>query len=395
MHKLKFFVCIFLASLLMVSPSFALDTDKSETESVSLVAYNNLTASFNGYTRDGEYIVDYPDYYGGAYIDENGKLIVLVTDRKLSTKREIRDLTQSIDISIKHVNTSLRELLDLQVDISEKMTSVARDVLNSPDKVDENLLALIDSFVGIGVSEKNNNLFIELANDTPEIREAFYKYISKHEKIDFRCFSTDIQAEDNATIAQAGSQTRGIHYQGSACSFSGESGSMAYRARYNGANGFVTAGHCVYGVGDDIGIGETTFYQVQGALDVAFIELHEGETVSYMTAYGDVMSGYICDVAEDSTVYFSGRHGRLVGTVVCTNYIGATDEFLTSFSDMLRIVYSNGTTYAGDSGGLVYAYYGSSAYRAVGVHHGTPRVLSGSVATKATRISSIAGITAY
>lgn len=396
MHKLKFFVCIFLASLLMVSPAFALDTDKAETESVSLVAYNNLTISFDTQKRNNEFAGEYPDYYGGAYIDDNGKLVVLVTNRTSDTKSLVKSLTQSSDIVIRYSPISLNELLTQQSIIMDKMMDIIHYVNNTSNKVDADLYALVDAFVGIGVSSKNHNLFVEFNNDTESIRDAFTKYISNYEGIDFKCFNSGIEATNKTVPTPSGNQTRGTHYQGGYCNFGGNAGSIGYRARYNGVNGFVTAGHCVSEYETNIGIGDVGFRQIQGALDVAFIELHSGETVSNMTACGDVMSGYICDVPENATVYFCGySSGRLTGTVASTNYVGATDQFLTTFSDMLRIVYSNGTTYAGDSGGLVYTYYNSSAYRAVGVHHGTPRVLSGSVATKATRISSIAGITAY
>ncbi|MBE6938777.1 MAG: hypothetical protein E7460_09620 [Ruminococcaceae bacterium] len=396
MRYVKSFVGFFLVLLMLVIPASAAVPDRASIESASLTEYELLMSSFEQQKKDGKFSGEYPDWYAGAYIDDSGELVVLVTDYSKDTLALICSATRS-SVNTLFAPRSLNELMYQQSLMMSKIMSFLRQKMNNSQKLDNKLIFMIDSFVGVGISQEDNLIFVELSNSSQANRDAFTKHISSYPGIEFREVETVDSLEDPV---KAEPRERGIHYQGGYLGILADPASIGYRARYNGVNGLVTAGHCVTEVGQNIGIGIVRFKQFSGSLDVAFIELYQGETVSHMTADGIPMSGYIYDPPENASVYFRGAATgyMLNGTVASTMYSGIAFDSEThqpvSLSDMLRINYSNGTTVDGDSGGLVYIYYNNS-YRAVGINHGLPAFLSGSVATKAANISGVAGITAY
>ena len=198
--------------------------------------------------------------------------------------------------------------------------------------------------------------------------------------------------------------TRATLYQGSSFSAMSWAASIGFRARYNGVNGFVTAGHCVplYGsVETNVGVGNVLYKQCGGTVDVAFIDVHDGYSVSNMTADGDTISGIICYPAEEKGVYMrGGATGRMLsGTIYATTYTlwsvyDPCDGRYYSLTDQYCISYANGTTTDGDSGGIVYANY-NGANHVVGIHIGIGGIHNRPAATKASNILNVTGITPY
>ena len=86
-------------------------------------------------TADGS--TAYPDYYGGAYIDDSGKLVVLTTDMSDPVINEIR-AAAGYDVTVESCPASLNELegtVDLIVDHFEllreqgiKIATVGKDI---------------------------------------------------------------------------------------------------------------------------------------------------------------------------------------------------------------------------------------------------------------------------
>ena len=106
------------------------------TERKSLEAYRQILEGFKGesaevneISEDDEQTVtepEYPDYYGGAYINDDGKLVVLITkdslmQEKASIRQKISDEMQlGSDYILQECDVSFNELRRVQNLILEK-----------------------------------------------------------------------------------------------------------------------------------------------------------------------------------------------------------------------------------------------------------------------------------
>ena len=123
------------------------DPERLQNESAANDQYNRLLAGLR------EAAGTYPAYYAGAYIDENGHLVVCVADglADADAMEAIRTFTGNPDIEIETVELSYRDLLDAQNEISESL-SIAR-----PQSDEDSVFATIN---GIYVDEERNRVVV-------------------------------------------------------------------------------------------------------------------------------------------------------------------------------------------------------------------------------------------
>ena len=112
------------------------------TQEEAVNAYEKLMGRFNG---------QYPDWYGGAYIDNTGTLIVqLVEDKDPGDKTlelQVLDWTDDGRVAFSSCKYSLRYLRDLQDKVVDAMSE-------------------LDLFSSCGANEKRNRLDLELTSVT-------------------------------------------------------------------------------------------------------------------------------------------------------------------------------------------------------------------------------------
>jgi len=315
----------------------------------SAKAYQNLLRSFSSeLTLTAS---DYPDNYGGAYINRQGKLVIHVTKDVDTSKEGFEKSTQSSEIIIKTCKYSFKELTE----IIDKLNSFKA---KNPDT------EIANNFNAYALLDAENRIVVELDVFSQEHIDKFKKEVSNASCIEFTQSSGELVNELTLN-------------PGDGISASGGGGSVGYRARRSSNNGFVTAAHVAtttsttsgannVSVGSTV-VARTTHRQESGSVDAAFCHLISPHTVSNSLG-GGTLSTTIDTPAVGTIINKRGAStGTTSGSVLSTNASGTFDGI--PFTNLTTADY---TSAAGDSGGIVYTFYsGPPQVRNVcGIHKG-------------------------
>ncbi len=340
-------------------------------ENEANIQYSLLMNSYKNNTilrsLNNEEEIVYPDYYAGAYIDDTGELIVLVTTSEATD--DIRDATRNQSITINYAQNSYNELVSIKEYIEDKYDEYYSIYSNSVNDADQELLSAIVNFTGLGISERTNKLVVSLSNIEADDIELFEKYFLSSDKISFEQSSGAI--EESTSL-----------YCGSAIYTVNGGGSIGFRCTLKSGNeymrGFITAGHVtgnntivnVYSsdaLTPTTKIGTLAAYKYSDNVDMAFVAIDSGYEVESATSYRVLGENYFTSIAEGTTIYMSGMNvATEVSGEIENNSYSFTTESGVKLSDCIK---SNYSSEAGDSGGVVYAYINGS-YCIVGIHHG-------------------------
>lgn len=341
-------------------------------ENEANIQYSLLMNSYKNDTvlrsSNNEKEIIYPDYYAGAYVDDFGDLIVLVTNIS-GAADEIRAATRNQSITINYVQNSYNELMSLKEYIESKYDEYYSMYSNKVDEADQELLSAIINFTGVGISERTNKVVVGLSNMESEDIELFEKYFISNDKISFEQSSN---ASEESTSLDCGSAIYTVN----------GGGSIGYRCMLKMGSsylhGFVTAGHVtgnaefthVYtddGLNSSSKIGTLQVYKYSGSVDMAFVVLDNDCQIRPATPTHALSDSYFTSIAEGTTIYMKGKNvsGVARGEIENNSY-SFTTESGVNLSDCIK---SNYPSDAGDSGGVVYALYNGS-YCIVGIHHG-------------------------
>ncbi len=278
-----------------------------------------------------------PNFYGGSYIsDDSYNLIVQVVKDNIPNESDLDyDLYQSIinmdsTIKIEYVKNSYAELKKINDLITNQALSKSID---------------IDKFVGNYIDVYSNNVKVEVAGGLDTISNDVKSQLPKSDLIQFVASERKIDTSE----LKAGS---GITTQGKP-----DSCSLGFRAKYNGMDGYITAGHCFSGEQDASSGGIVVKKIYSGSVDAAFVHLTSSSyTLSNSLAYtsGDITSLndiVICPYLEVGTAVakVGVKTHYTAGTVLNNSYRVTVNN--VNFTDMvLTDVYASG----GDSGGPVF-----------------------------------------
>lgn len=288
----------------------------------------------------------YPDYYGGAYIDDSGDLVVYVysdADSKSTARQDLSQVMGTASLTVKEAQFSYNELTSV-------MDKLNRYVKANNDS-DSNGFSLFY------LSDKDNRIIVELTDLNEENIKRFKENVMDSPIIEFNQSKGEMKPEINMNPGQS------ITTVGS--------GSMGYRARRNGRNGFVSAGH-MGSLNDTVSvngvnIGTITARQASGSVEATFIEVTNSNYTPTNTING----------TSNTLSTTTSRPG--VGTVInkCGASTGSTSGKILSTNATITV---NGVTYTdittadyssagGDSGGIVYSYVSSTNTRyTLGTH---------------------------
>ena len=163
------------------SPSEALQTlptalggEAAQMEQISLQKYNNLIKFWCGNTRlADEAVAEYPDFYGGAYLDEKHSLVLLVTSDEDAATAYFSDLIDMENVSVKTVQYNYRTLLAEQARIASLIPTFEGEA--------------IKRITGVGIDVKGNAvaLYVETdyANDADLLENEVAEKISRFGRI--------------------------------------------------------------------------------------------------------------------------------------------------------------------------------------------------------------------
>lgn len=379
MKKIVLLVAILLSCLLSIGAgtiSYANESkipELSEDEKNSMAKYDETflrkqSDSTESYLKLQELLsvhdCELYNVYGGAYIDENGNLIVLITQ----IKDEFANAIYSVDdrIIIKECEYSYQELTEIM--------NIINDYKNIKD-------IFSDEFDHYMLVDADNRIVVYLKNCNESNIQEFKKRILDSDAIMFKQSIDD--GTEEATIKA-----------GAKISSSSGSASVGYRVKLNGVTGIVTAAHFVTN-GDNVSysgntIGTCTVSVYSGSVDAAFVEV-TGETLSNTIDGGStVLSTTISEPGSGTVINKRGfKTYSTSGTVYSTNASWTING--VNFTNLTAATYDSDN---GDSGGVVYSYISSTGTRlTLGIHKGRHNGYAHYV--KANAINSALGTTRY
>ena len=299
---------------------------------------------------------DYPSYYGGAYIDDFGDLVIHVVGNVNECQAEIEKVVEQKDgYVVKQARFRYKDFMKLKEYLDEL-------------EMNEKQKEVFSNITSYGPDDRNNLFLVEMnVLDEAHIAE-FRAHISDSEMIVFR--QGEFGVEDHNPGRRI---TRN--------NLNAES-TLAFRARRGSTNGFVISGHVAENGGgngtqmrangpNSMILGSVTIWRVSGGTDAAFCAQTLTFTMSNRLAQNNniILSSATSTVAVGTQVRMAGQASNIqLGTV---REINATSTI--SGRPTLTGTRANYSRQSGDSGAPVYTTVGTQN-RVVGVH---ARSLSG------------------
>lgn len=362
----------------------------NDKERYALKIYSNLETAFENYVTRSKEKYLYPDYYGGAFVDDKGDLVILVTDTSHQIKHNLMTYAKSPDISFEKCIYSFNELNELNKELSSYF---------SDQQLCEEL-----TWEGSGIDVRKNCIIISLKDCSNFSIHRFKQRVMdspmlKFEQIGEIQWDSECIPIDSVQLDTRSSFMYNLHL-GSAYHLTGKTesgeeaifrGSVGFRAmRMNGLqleHGFVTAAHCLpkigmkikYGRDGDLYLGVVRDVKLNTTSDVAFV------AVDYTTYYPTNCAWVTKTPIADSYL----KYNSLVGYHIVTEGQKSAMPVLSIIAllnqqvrikqwtaagnvnfiakNMVVATFTGGKTQEGDSGAIVYTESGS---RIVGVHSG-------------------------
>ena len=348
--KKFYYVILSMIAIALVSCTSELDEINNTVHQQETLSGNelgaNLMKSFqNAVSRSSEIKhLSYPSYYGGAYLNKEGKLVVKVVNK---TSEEIeKDL-----ITRCGGNGSI-------VDICEYSYS---ELLNAAEKMDNYLLSKKNAdnpfeFYGFSICDTDNNIEVYLGDISESNIQDFKKEVLEEPFLKF------VKSEKPAFLSE-------ILTGQSIVSGTRSYGSVGFRAKRKDSHvvpvtGFVTAGHVVQKAGTYVyenesmstPIGCAEISQTSGDTDAAFCYSMNGYTFSNHL-YSDFLSvnPKLSSYLVNSKVAIRGRHSASTGYINST-YATSTFKWPSQGISvtLTGIVKMTCNSQSGDSGCIVY-----------------------------------------
>lgn len=292
--------------------------------------------------------MNYPDYYGGVFLDKDGKLVVLTKGDCELYRQELTTRAASDNFTLKPCDYSLNELLEVIDELNQYME-------NNRSACEELKL------YSFGLKTDINRVYVGLGNCSQESIAKFKATVMNDERIVYEegyIMNTDIDTYDLAPGRMLYSPIGSL--------------SAGYRAIRGNTLGFVTAGHAIAS-NEDIKFGSTVIgkclvSQTAGTIDAAFCQCNY--SIADVTAYWE--APLLADVATplfgfsvtmEGFVTQKGGTGTITGVHTTQSY-GENGEISYTLTDICTTNYSSAQ---GDSGGVVYNPETCEVY---GIHTG-------------------------
>lgn len=363
-----------------IDDSVISQTGTLETRSVSdfepaicygLEEYNNLLNSFKLSPVPSAEPSHYPGYYGGAYVNDNGKLVILITGNPKVHRNEFVRRCGSENI------------------VLEKCKYPYVALLNQIQRINEFQQHHFDSnIMGCALVDNENIIEVWLQNDEDVYVENFKRMVSSSKMIKF--------VKGGGIKKQQGSSINpGIKITNS----KGANSTMGFRVMYQGKKSIVVSGHSFVGYEEvylgSNQIGTCRISVDQGKVDAAIAEinnLYEPTNIINCTIFLNY-STYVRDVPVGGAVNLCGQvSGNVSGIVTSTSVQTYDPKSGKTLTDIVEVKYN---THNGDSGGPVYSTLGSINYT-TGVHLGSALQKPGySYYSKFSNVQSLFGVARY
>lgn len=329
--------------------------------------------TFNHLKRE---IPNYPDYYGGGYITENGSLVVYIHGDVSKGQEKLSTIIGGGNVEFKKADYSYAHLTSIMDQLNEVLSR-------------EKGSALLDNLTSYALMDRDNRIVVELLNLNETSISTVKKLSSNSSALVFKQSQGKLKLEVNLNPGC------GEVYTISPPS----AGSFGFRARRisDSRVGMVTSGHV-------IGLGLNTYYngsiigvcsasQESGTIDAAFIpisNLASFTPTNTLCGTSNTLSTTTSQPGVGTTINKIGVETNATsGTILSTNASVPSGGIIIS-----NLTSANYLSADGDSGGIVYSYLSSTGVRpTVGIHMGV--IGSTRYFCKADEVLSTFGLTRY
>jgi streptogrisin B len=330
---------------------------RMENESIANAQYNMLLDSMRGVSdvTSLEDCMVYPEYYGGSYIDEDGNLVVCVTN-SAPEEIAIADIHAAIgatDIQTKRVQYSYSELYSGWDEISQIMLQLSSGIETENYAPEQYIAAELISSVYI--KEDLNTVIVEISDiddvKIDAVKEAF-------PDMPFLSFEEGYTTVNTATAWKPGaglytSTGNGLS-TGYPVYFTTSSGEKNY-GFVSAGHGFSTGNYAYISSGGTV-LAQCVSSQDSGTVDAAVMKItNSSYTMSAHTTYNSITltaGGYTIPATGGSVFKEGATTGLTAGTVTSLNSTYSDDH-----TDMIR---TSALNLRGDSGGVMYAISGNN-----------------------------------
>lgn len=278
-------ILIFIVLLSLIIPLVNAETTDSviskesryeENYNIAMLSDNIQTYLKEQYNIKKTFLDIYPEYFGGIYISDDSKNVIIQIVKKNIPEKETEDyeiynklINYNDSIKIAYVENSFNELNSINNSVSEYIADMKShniiigcyiDIINNKSVVE-----MTD------ISNSNKKIFVE------EI--SYYKTNIKQSAIEY--VQTE-KAKSYATTINAGGQILGRQVDSTHIAVC----SMGFRTKYNNQNGYVTAGHCLVGA-SSVQSGTVLYSQFQNSqyYDYGFVATNSSYTPSNILVY--------------------------------------------------------------------------------------------------------------
>lgn len=314
--------------------------------------------------------MNYPDYYAGAYLNSESKLVIKTANPSATAKRSLQAAAQNEALLFEEAEYSYDELIEIKDAIFNYMEGHPDKgrlpiELCSLDEENNRVVVYLQELTDENIARVKNVVdspaisFTAIPKSESDETASLDKPSFQAEQLDFRTLIPKA-ARVTPTLLYSGNHIYTDKLAGA--STQKVDMSVGYRAKYQHGGtteiGFLTAGH---GTKDNGGvysssltkIGTVTRRIFDSRGDFAFVKMTNTTTVysSIAGQSGSVSSTY-GTALQGMTVYKCGYAGGIAYGVVESS---SAEAFGTAgVKDLLQIKLTTGSVLAGDSGGIVY-----------------------------------------
>lgn len=322
------------------------ETSVSEKQARACFLYNQLLSSFRTDSRSGSEML-YPDYYGGAYADSDGNLVVYVCGPD-SIRGEIQ-LSRAVGSSdIKYVSCkySLNELNNVLDSVTKIATTTAAGAV----------------IASAGINERDNSVEVFLTDYSESVVDNLRKVYDNPALVFLPGSRVILQSKSDTVQIRAGYMLETRTYK--PIEDHGTFGFRAYKKSDPSVVGIVTAGH-VIGKYDFCYYKGRTFGECTESnkdfpkADAAFVEPINTWDTYILTNFIRKANGVLTPVVNaplaGSIVDFCGADTLGSGLVISTNYVLfgqlPSGNSIPLITDLATATY---VSKGGDSGGIIF-----------------------------------------
>ena len=320
--------------------------------------YTKLFETFelNGSTANPAY----PEEYGGAYIDDNGNLVVQCVEVSANmtrgvtmfTKAALSEVTELQTVKTETVQYSYNQLVIANNAIGEHIVKVTEESAVSEKARKLEVGTFKGEIVQTAIDAKNNTVVVWLDNVSADSIKAFRKEIYDAPYLVF-----ELASDERPTLQKTYEAGDGLV---------NSKGSIGFPATFGSYSGFVTAWHCSI-PGMNYVNGQVYGTRVDGSSTYDYAFIHQ-------TNFTDTVSRGMYDTSKTLKAYsYSyviqgsavGRTGYTTGySDGIVTYVGANNPL---GNDLIE---TNCGSEGGDSGGPYFGSPSSSTPSIAGIHIG-------------------------